>query len=291
MLDLVPRALSPNQLDALNALASQVMAQLNLKKKNIEIAEAHKQLIDQQTLLIHCSKMSALGEMSVGLAHEINNPVAIILGKTYQLRKAIQSRRLPDVSLLEKIERIETTALRISKIVKGMSSFARNGTTDPLQTVSARNVIEETLEFSKDELRNADVSVDVRPLLDDVLVKCRPSLLSQVILNVLLNAKDACAGRQNRWIKVDFAQIKENFEIRIRDSGPGVEKSIQNRIFQPVFTTKGPGKGTGLGLHIAEQLMVNQGGSLTYDANDVHTCFVIRLKAIATTSAHPSVAS
>jgi C4-dicarboxylate-specific signal transduction histidine kinase len=109
---------------------------------------------------------------------------------------------------------------------------------------------------------------------------CRPSQISQVILNLLNNAYDAVVGRNEAWIKIDVRSSDDAFEIAVTDSGEGIAPSVADRIMTPFFTTKPMGKGTGLGLSISSNIMIDHGGTLKLDRSCPRTRFVVTLPKI-----------
>jgi len=112
---------------------------------------------------------------------------------------------------------------------------------------------------------------------DAVDVDCRPVEISQVLLNLLTNACDAVSDQAVRWIRVELSSSETSAFIRIFDSGPGVPVDLENKIFQPFFSTKEVGKGTGLGLSISTGIIQKHRGKFFLDTNSDHTCFVIDL--------------
>ncbi len=222
-------------------------------------------------------KMSVLGEMAGGIAHEINNPVAIIYGKARLLTlladRPDQAKRVADAA-----KSIEETAMRIARIVQGLRSFARDGDRDPFQTVSLAAVVDETLALCETRLKHQGVSVEVRLPEDKALTfDCRPTQISQVLLNLISNANDAISRLTERWIRVEALDLGEEIELAVVDSGRGIPPDVAARIFHPFFTTKEVGKGTGLGLSISRGIAETHGGRLSLDTVSGHTRFAMRL--------------
>jgi PAS domain S-box-containing protein len=229
-----------------------------------------------EAAIIHSSKMASLGQMAAGIAHEINNPITIIHGTAGLLKKALQSDA-PDIARITSgLERIEKTALRISRIIRGLRMFSRSGESDPPLTHPLRTILEETLDLCRERFRDYEIDFRIAEM-PEVSIRCRPTQISQVLLNLLNNSFDAISNETERWVQVDFAKRDGKVRISITDSGPGLSKETQRRLMEPFFTTKEPGKGTGLGLPISRGIVEEHGGKLTYERDSKNTCFAIEL--------------
>lgn len=234
-------------------------------------------LLEQQAKMIAASKMSALGEMSGGIAHEINNPLAIIHGRASQLRKLADAGRLSLEEVAKSAERIEATALRISRIVKSLRAFAREADQDPLQPACIKDIVDDTIELCRERLHNVGIHLIIDPILTDLLIFCRPVQICQVLLNLISNAQDAVEQATERWIRVSADRGIGFVELSVTDSGPGIPVPIREKILQPFFTTKEVGKGTGLGLSVSKGIIESHRGELILDSDCGNTRFVIRL--------------
>lgn len=235
-------------------------------------------LIEAQRMkLAAAAKMSALGEMAAGLAHEINNPVAIIHGHASLLRSLADRKLISSKNLNETASVIEQTSERISRIVKSLRAFARDVEQDAFQKVPLIDVIRETAELSVARFQKRGIEFRIDPFDESLKVECRPVQISQVLLNLLNNAYDAVENMQSPWVRISVVEEKDFVEIKVTDSGKGIPPELQGKLFQPFFTTKEIGKGTGLGLSLSSGIMETQFGSLSLDPSSPHTCFVARL--------------
>ena len=240
----------------------------NLRKLELE----HRKQLQVQ-------KMSSLGEMAAGVAHEINNPLAIILAKLELIRQSLNGKIPAGDPSFATIGRVEETANRIAKIVRSLRSFSRDVSHDPTEAVTIDKVIEDTLELCQQRFKDAGIELKVR-IEPGLVVNGRPVELSQVLLNLLNNAFDAIRGQKNSWIEIRVAQIqneRKEVQIIVEDSGPGIPEPIADKIFQPFFTTKDIGKGTGLGLSVSKGIIESQGGKLTLIGGTGHTTLEILL--------------
>lgn len=238
--------------------------------------QAQEDLKKHHEQLIISAKLSSLGEMAAGIAHEINNPLAIIYGTASQAKRKFDNGTLEKERLAENLSTIITTTERIAKIVKGLRTFSRESVGDPMTTNYLWQIIEDTLELCKEKFRFHSIDLEVI-CEQDIKIDCRPSQISQVIMNLLSNAYDAVEQLTSRWIKV-IAEKKAGFvELSVTDSGNGIPPEIVAKIMQPFFTTKSIGKGTGLGLSISTGIAESHGGKLSYDKDGPNTRFILVL--------------
>jgi C4-dicarboxylate-specific signal transduction histidine kinase len=251
-------------LRTLNDMAADLeSAKIDLEKKN--------------QAMMASSKMSALGEMAGGIAHEINNPLSIINGKAGQLRMSLQKGGEIDRSkLVESLQRIEGTCLRIAKIITGLKRFSRNAEKDPSAKVGLHQLVEETLELCRERFSRANVALRVNADCRAEL-ECRGTQISQVLMNLLGNAFDAVEKLPEKWVQLEVEQLGPMVRIQVTDSGRGIPPEIRQKLMQPFFTTKEVGKGTGLGLSISRGIVADHHGKFFIDDKCPNTRFVIEL--------------
>lgn len=230
-----------------------------------------------ELVMLQNSKMASLGQMAASVAHEVNNPVTIIHGTTELMKKALAAEVLDRGKINIGLERIGKTALRISKIVKALRMFSRSGITDPPLSVELKEIIEETLDLCRERFKDHSIELRVAKI-PDLTIQCRPTQISQVLLNLLSNSLDASCVLDERWVAIDFEKIgSDQLLISVTDSGGGIPQELQKYVMEPFFTTKEPGKGTGLGLPISKGIVEEHGGSLRLDTNSQRTRFVVEL--------------
>lgn len=224
------------------------------------------------------SKMAALGEMAGGIAHEINNPLAIIRGKATQIKLRISQDKLDTEKTNSDLDKIATMVDRISKIIRGLRNFSRNGESDPLEWAPLQQIIDDSVELCQAKFKHHEVEFVIQNHCPKHEVLCRAVQLSQVLLNLLNNSFDAIQTLPKKWIKLEIdIDPHKGFYISVTDSGPGIPAHIREKLMQPFFTTKDVGKGTGLGLSISKGIIDELGGYFYIDEYCSNTKFVIRI--------------
>ncbi len=231
-----------------------------------------------EVALVASAKMASLGEMAGGIAHEINNPLTIIMGIAGIVKKRIQIQNVDIEVVKEDLKKIEQTIGRISKIINGLRSFSRNAEGDAKIPAQISKIIEESLDLCREKFKNYSIELRV-DCNNEAIVNCRPSQISQVIMNLLSNAHDAVAGLAEKWVSLDISRIDNTIRIAVTDSGKGISKEIADKIMQPFYTTKAVGRGTGLGLSISKGIIDGHQGKFFYDSLSKNTRFVIELPA------------
>ncbi len=242
-----------------------------------ELEESKQEILKQQKTLIASAKMSALGEMAGGMAHEINNPLAVIKTISSQIEEFTSEPAINMRVLGEMASTLVRTTDRIAAIIQGLKSFSRNDSQLPFKLINIRRLTEETLIFCQERFRLHEISLSVDQEDLYLSFEGRSIEISQVLLNLLNNAHEAVAHLPNKWVKIEVSDNNTWIEIRVIDSGDGIPKNIHDKIFQPFFTTKEVGLGTGLGLSISQGIVQSHGGEIKLEEDRINTCFLVRL--------------
>jgi PAS domain S-box-containing protein len=257
---------------------------------------AHEELKKTQSHMVQAEKLASVGQLVAGIAHEINNPLAFVSNNIAVLQRDVQSLRdllylyqqadailaaqSPDLlqrirSFAEQIdltytlgnlqglmERSRDGVQRIQQIVKALRDFARLDESE-LKEADLNPGIESTIVIMRGEARKKQVEL-VLELTSLPPVLCFPARLNQVVLNLVVNAMDACP--QGGRVTVRTEAVPDGVVIHVRDTGHGIDPAIRDKIFDPFFTTKPPGKGTGLGLSISYQIVQDHGGRIEVES-------------------------
>ncbi len=252
------------------------------REKAAQLTALNDKLVTTQVQLVQTSKFASLGEMAGGIAHEINNPLAIIHGNAGAIKELAETPD-PDLGLVRLLsERIENTTMRISKIIRGLRSFARDGEADPFDESNVTQIVNEVVDLCRERLAHQSVVLTVEPFPDSLVIECREIQIVQIIMNLVNNARDAIEELPDKWVRLCVQDAGDFVEICVSDSGSGVPEKIREKIFQPFFTTKELGKGTGLGLSISKGIVESHRGALFYDSFSPNTRFIVRLPKLQT---------
>lgn len=247
---------------------------------------------EQTSQLLNASKMSALGEMAAGVAHEINTPLATIGMRIEQMEECLKEGDIDALDFLAATAVIKDTVARIAKIINGLRFFAREGRGLDMQNVIVSDLIDDTLSFCHERFNNHGIRLRVIQS-GSYTIECRAVEISQVLLNLLNNAFDAVEKLQDKWVRVEVIEKGVHIEISVTDSGGGISQDIQEKIMQPFFTTKEIGRGTGLGLSISNGIMMAHQGKIYVDSSCPNTklTMVIPKNQNKSQSSRQSVAS
>jgi signal transduction histidine kinase len=261
------------------AIISNLRNELQLKDSNDELKLSQIIQNDQTAKLIHTSRLAALGEMSAGIAHEVNNPLAIISGSMEQLERIAVGDPREQRKLFDTILKSQNSVRRISKIITGLRHFAQQSDHKPKSIVMIEMIITDTLSFCSEMLKAHHIELTTRPV-PEAWIECHPVQISQVLINVIKNAEDAILSETDpadRWISINFELTTSLACIKVANGGKSIPIDIQDKLFDPFFTTKSIGSGTGLGLSISRGIMREHGGDLILLKERNYTTFVLVL--------------
>jgi len=239
------------------------------------LAQARSELAATQSQLMQSSKLAAVGHLAAGVAHEINNPLGAVSLNLSGLRS-----QLSDPTQLKRIQLCETAIGRCKNIVGQLLNFAHPAAATP-GPVDLVAVVTQVLDLLDADLRQAQITVqrELQPLPP---ISGQADELSQVFLNLILNARDALQQRaegRRLWVRSRLGG-EGQVQVEVVDNGPGVDPAVQEKIFNPFFTTKPIGQGVGLGLSVCHQIIQKHGGSLQLDNKPGQGCrFWVRLEA------------
>ena len=239
--------------------------------------EAEERLRLQEAQLVGTSKLVALGEMAGGVAHEINTPLNAILFCAEQIQHSLKEENVDKDEMLELSGLILQTSQRIAKIVRGLKSFARDGSNEEFEAADIEVLIDETLSLCGQRMMQSGVKLTFVKPKDSIMASCRSVQMSQVILNLLNNSFDAVVGTKDPWIKLEIKSDSKMAYIVVTDSGAGLSAEVRAKLFQPFFTTKALGKGTGIGLSISRGIIEAHRGKLYVDQSSPNTKFIVEI--------------
>lgn len=265
------RAFSDQELTLLGVLANEAAVAIENIRNIEKLKNAADELKKSQAQMVHAAKLASLGELAGGIAHEINNPLQILLGHVTLLSQG------KDVE--HRIEIIRNQVQRIAQITRQLVSFSRSVPEElDHEPLNINWAVNEMIALVDYQFKNRGIEFDLRfsdelPPLDS-----NKNYLQQGFLNLLLNAKDAMPNGGKMLISTEYSNGK--ILIHFSDTGTGIKKENLAKIFEPFFTTKEPGKGTGLGLPITRGIMRKFGGDIKVDSVEGRgTTFTVLLPA------------
>ncbi|MBK9261400.1 MAG: HAMP domain-containing histidine kinase [Polyangiaceae bacterium] len=277
----VPRG-GARELSALGTSLSQMTERLRadeekLRAKIDEATRYAKELEQAQARLVRSERLASVGRLAAGLAHEIGNPIAAILG----LEDILLAGGLDEAEQKDFLGRMKRETERIHRILRDLLDFARPATaSNEAGTVDTPGSIEQAIDTARallgpqKAMRDVEIRLDVER--DLPLVTLSEEHLVQVLLNLLLNAADAVPSAAGR-IDIRASRSSKGVRVEIEDNGPGVAPEIRDRLFEPFTTTKEIGKGTGLGLAVCRGLLEGAGGTIALEEGSVGARFVFTL--------------
>lgn len=234
-------------------------ANARLEQEILDRLAVEQELHDAQEGLVHAAKLAALGQMSAAISHEFNQPLAAILSYASNGRELIVRGRTDEAA--ENMERISALVERMAELGRHLKTFARRPGSG-MGEISLGRVIAETMLLVMPRARKARVAVTAEETPEEIVVLGGHTRLTQVFVNLLMNAIDAVEGRALGGVRLSVEVGPESVDIVVTDTGPGIAAETLEKIFEPFFTTKPAGAGTGLGLAIADKIVRDFGGRL-----------------------------
>lgn len=251
---------------------------LVLFKDRTEELKLAKRIEEEKQKGIISDRLKSLGVLSAGVAHEINNPLAIIVGNVDRIL-LFEKDNIQGSGVHEALHSIKEQSMRISKIIKGLKSLSRDGTFDKFVHVNIIDIVNDAFSLCEGRIKNIGIKIE-KDFSTDAPVYCKPGQISQVVLNLINNSIDEIKNERNSWIKVSTSIKDQLLVLNITDSGQGIREEVLEQMFDPFFTTKEVGEGTGLGLGISLDIIRKHKGELFYNADFENTTFTIHLPVI-----------
>lgn len=240
--------------------------------------ERRKVFDEQRTKIATASKLAALGMLAAEIGHEINNPLAIIRTSSWIMRRILTADVIQKEIALLKLDEIDMTVARISDIVVSVKNLSRDSSSEEMKSYVLKDILTDIQSICGQKFQSKGIKfiLDQTSTLGDQ-IKCFRVQLSEVFINLIVNAVDAVENCENPWVKVEVLKDPHSYIFRVSDSGAGVSEEIERKIFAPFFSTKELGKGTGLGLSISKEIMRKHNGDLVLNRNVSPSCFEVIL--------------
>ncbi len=246
-------------------------------KLSTQINSTLQKIQENQTLINHSAKFASLGEMAGSIAHEINNPLAVIQVHSQKILRQCKDGQIKHGDMIKNSEKILQNVERIVRVIKSLKLASRSGENDEFKLIKTGEILTELENLYNYNLRNRDIKIDLSSYDRNIEIEVNHVQILQVFINIINNAIDAISTLDERWIKIETKRDLNRVEFHITDSGDKIPDNIADKILEPFYTTKSVGKGTGLGLSIANKIVKAHKGILTLDRESKNTCFVIVL--------------
>ncbi len=234
----------------------------DLRETTAEMQQREQELRDKQEQLVQAGKLATLGELTTGVAHELNNPLnntGLFVGNAIDFIEL----GVPDKGPI--VRELRHALQQVGKATEIISHLRTFGRAAPVsrEPIYVKQVIDRALALMREQLRLRQIEVMVDLGSEETVVMANPIQLEQVFINLLTNARDAVADSPRKAIRISSSVSPAAVEVAFADSGPGIPPGLEQRIFDPFFTTKEVGKGTGLGLSITYGIVKEHGGTIS----------------------------
>lgn len=262
-----------------NSRKAMIHIMSDLKETTEEVQQREQELREKQEQLVQAGKLATLGELTTGVAHELNNPlnnIGMFIGNAIDLIALGMSDPNPE-RILQELHSAMHQVRKATEIISHLRTFGR-ATSVSREPVNITQVIRRALSLVREQLRLRQIEVKLLLPEEEVSIMGNPIQLEQVFINLLTNARDALAHATRKIITIGCTTQTNMVEIRFCDTGPGIPAGLEQRIFDPFFTTKEVGAGTGLGLSITYGIIKEHQGTIVVEnCPDEGALFLIQL--------------
>ena len=234
----------------------------DLRDTTQEMQRREQELREKQAQLVQAGKLATLGELTTGVAHELNNPlnnIGLFIGNVID---SIESERSDKDSMLRQLRNAMSQVHKATQIISHLRTFGRAAPSEH-QQLNINHVIEQSLSLLLEQLRLHSIEVKLELDTNNPVILGNAIQLEQVFMNLLTNARDALVNANKKSITIRSWTQSETIKVTFADTGPGIPPEFEQRVFDPFFTTKEVGKGTGLGLSIAYGIVKDHAGAIT----------------------------
>lgn len=254
-------------------VSTQGVAYILSCKDNITSDREFSQLVQQ-------SKLASIGKLTGDLAHELSNPLSIIIGRTDEALRKLKDHTSTPHQLECDLERILTTSHRILKTIRSMRSFFRFSASDPKSKIFVSQIITESTDLIAERLKHWSIELEIQQQ-PNLIVQAKMGDIQQALLNLLLNSCDAIKGKANGKITLQIFADEKWVHFKVIDNGLGIQPSEQDLVMTPFYSTKDPELSSGLGLTITKNIAKAHGGSLALESSSDGTTVLLKIPSLA----------
>ncbi|CBW27041.1 putative sensor kinase of Zn/Pb responsive two-component regulatory system [Halobacteriovorax marinus SJ] len=247
----------------------------------IERVKIEKIIEQQRVEMVANSRLAALGNFSAGVAHEINNPLTVILWRAKSLKKSLKEVLSLNSKVETDLDSIMVNTSRIEKIIKSIKTLSKNAESDQKEKVSIASLRDQLNDILSPKIATESFDFKFTSNCLEESLYVREVQIIQVLINLINNSVEAIKTLDEKWVRVSVIKNDNTIEISVTDSGKGIPKKIQPHLFSLFFTTKSQSKeNSGIGLPLSHQIIKDHHGSLTYNAKSENTQFLISIPII-----------
>jgi len=248
---------------------------------NTEKLETQSIIEAQRSKSVHNQKLAAIGEIASSVAHEINNTMGIVSLSLTMLENELEQLEINSEKKKENIRKsisnIENSVERTSQIISNLLDFSREGSKDRLESKNLDLVLNKTLLFIEEKLKKNKITLNTQGLDKDINIYIKETQFSQILVNLFNNSIDSLIGQERREINLSTRVEDTTCYLHFKDTGRGIPKELEEKIFSPFFTTKSVGSGTGLGLSISKNLLLEMSGDIKLEREDSGAHFIVSI--------------
>lgn len=258
---------SEDRLIAILFVMSYVLTVFTISR--FQLKRAQKNIQEKQEEILKATNLIALGEMSAGIAHEINNPL-----QSLSLNLSVMKEKFPVSEFDAHYVTNDNLIRKLGKMVQNLKDLSREDSMGPTEDFHFSKMLEDVLSILSEKIKKENVQVYIN---GDSELKARAHLvqIQQVMINLLNNSLDAVSMLNEKWVRIEIITKSTFLQISVTDSGKGIPEEVASNMMKPFYSTKNATKGTGLGLSISKNICEKNNGSLFYDPTSLHTRFVM----------------
>lgn len=238
------------------------------RQKQMQLANLNSTVEDLRKQLVQASKYRHMGELMSSISHSVINPVTIIHGNLNILKMMLKEENLNRAEIIRNIDSISDATSRIEKLSRNVIHSAMKVSSTRKEKTSTREIIENVIDLTKPMLRESSISIEYECEKEALFCKITMPELTQIVLNLILNAKDAIeAARSLGSGKIKIKEVKLSpsmMQLEVSDNGSGIHSDLTSKIFTPFFTTRKDDR-NGLGLFISRNILRDQGGKMSFE--------------------------
>lgn len=244
-----------------------------------ELERVKKKLVREKDNVINAAKLSLLGKITAGMAHEINTPLGTITLCTSQIKSILDEENMDIDFCKGLLTDLELAAVNVKRIIASMRSFGSNSKESYVFS-NSNHILNTAKTLFQNSLKRHNIDFKINSPQNGVDIFCNPTQISQVIINLINNSKEALVHESDKWIKLEVGENNKEMFIIVTNSGERISPDDEKKLYLPYFTTKDSEHERGIGLYVVKSIIDNHCGEIILDKDSLHTSFIISLPKI-----------